>query len=86
MSDLSKQINIGKDLESKLIKVGINSFDELKNIGTEKAFLKIQKIDSGACLSMLSAIEGAIIGVRWHNLPTERKQKLMQFFKKNKIK
>jgi len=85
MSDLSKQVNIGKELETKLIKVGISSFEELKRTGAEKAFLKIQKIDSGACLSLLNAIEGAILGLRWHNLPTERKQELIQFFKKNQF-
>jgi len=85
MSDLSKQVNIGKELEAKLIKVGISSFDELKRTGAEKAFLKIQKVDSGACLSLLKAIEGAILGVRWHNLPTERKQELNQFFKNNQV-
>ena len=79
MSDLSKHINIGKDLESKLIQVGINSFDELKLAGTENAFLRIQAINKGACFNLLCAIDGAIQNVRWHYLPTERKEELKQF-------
>ena len=80
-SDLSQQINIGKDAEEKLIKVGITSFEELKAIGAEQAFLRLQTLDPGACLSLLSALEGAIQGVRWHNLPKDRKEELQQFIK-----
>lgn len=80
-SDLSQQINIGKDAEAKLIQVGITSFEELKAVGAEGAFLRLQTIDSGACLSLLSALEGSIQGIRWHNLPKERKEELRQFIK-----
>ena len=80
MSDLSKQENIGKELEKKFIKVGINNFAELQSLGTEKAFIQLQAIDLGPCLNMLYAIEGAIQGIRWHNLTKERKQELKEFY------
>lgn len=80
MSDLSKQVNIGKELERKLTLVGINSVDELKAAGSEKAFLLIKAIDSGACINMLYALEGAVNDTRWHNLPAERKMELKAFF------
>jgi len=84
MSDLLEQPNIGKDCAKKLQQAGINTFDELKAVGSEQAFLRIKAIDSGACLCMLSALEGAILGIRWHNLPPERKQELKQFFNETK--
>ncbi len=64
MGELSKLPNIGKEVESQLNKVGIFSYDELKDIGTEQAWLKIQEIDSSACIHRLLALEGAIQGVK----------------------
>ena len=84
MSNLQDHINIGKDCAKKLQQVGINTFEELQAVGSEQAFLRIKAIDSGACLSMLSALEGAILDIRWHNLPPERKQELIRFFNETK--
>ena len=80
MNDLLDQPNIGKDCAKKLQQVGIHTFEELKAAGSEQAFLRIKAIDSGACLCVLCALEGAILGIRWHNLPQRRKQELKQFF------
>jgi len=78
-SDLINQINIGKDTESKLIQVGIDSFAKLKAIGSEQAFLRLQTLDPGACLDLLYGLEGAIQGIKWNKLPIEKKQALLQF-------
>ena len=78
-SDLSQQTNIGKELEHKLMEAGITSFADLKNLGSEQAFLRLHAIDNGACFHMLCALDGAIAGVRWHDLPAERKAVLKMF-------
>jgi DNA transformation protein len=78
-SDLINQINIGKDTESKLIHVGIDSFAKLKEIGSEQAFLRLQTLDPGACLDLLYGLEGAIQGIKWNELSKEKKQTLHQF-------
>ncbi|MHB1277679.1 MAG: TfoX/Sxy family protein [Bacteroidia bacterium] len=78
-SDLSDHINIGKDTESKLIGVGIDSFAKLKAVGSEKAFLRLQALDPGACLDLLYGLEGAILGIKWHKLPKEKKEALLHF-------
>lgn len=80
-SDLINQINIGKDTESKLIQVGIDSLAKLKAIGSEQAFLPLQALDPGACLDLLYGLEGAIQGIKWNKLPKEKKQALLQFHK-----
>ncbi|HEY4788955.1 MAG TPA: TfoX/Sxy family protein [Bacteroidales bacterium] len=72
--------NIGKDLSQKLLTLGIDTPEKLKQTGTEQTYLRIKALDPGACFSLLCAIEGAIRGIRWHNLPPERKQELKQFF------
>lgn len=79
-TDLTYHLNIGSDTESKLLQVGIDSMKKLVAMGSEKAFLKIRTIDPGACLSLLYGLEGAILGVNWHDLPSDRKQELKQFY------
>jgi DNA transformation protein len=79
-SDLSQKINIGSDTERKLLQIGVDSMEKLTAIGSEKAFLKIRTLDPGACLSLLYGLEGAILGVKWHEIPADRKQELKQFF------
>jgi DNA transformation protein len=79
MLDLSQQPNIGKDTESKLIQTGICSFDELKSVGTEQAFLRLQTMDPGACIQLLYGLEGAIEGIPATKLAKEKKQELREF-------
>ncbi|GHT36497.1 hypothetical protein FACS189427_08220 [Planctomycetales bacterium] len=80
-SDLKNRPNIGKELEAKLIQVGIDSFTKLRKLGSEKAFLMIRTTDSGACLHLLTALEGAIQDVRKNQLPPKRKAELREFYK-----
>jgi DNA transformation protein len=81
MSDLAKLPNLGKVVVEQLKQVGIESAEELKNIGSENAFIRIKTIESTACISMLCALEGAVQGIRWHQLSPERKKELKEFFK-----
>ncbi|MFA6200895.1 MAG: TfoX/Sxy family protein [Bacteroidales bacterium] len=80
-SDLSNQINIGKDTEKKLIQVGINSFENLVSLGAEDAFRRVRVIDPGACLSFLYGLEGAIEGIKWNKISHQRKKELQEFIK-----
>ena len=80
-TQLSTMPNIGKILAEKLIAVGIDSPEGLAAVGAENAFIRLKTVDKGACLSMLCALEGAIQGVRWHNLSGERKTELREIFK-----
>jgi DNA transformation protein len=86
IGELSKLPNIGKEVESQLKKVGIFTYDELKYIGTEQAWLKIQEIDASACIHRLLALEGAIPGVKKAALPQERKAELKDFYNWHKGK
>ncbi len=80
MDRLSKLPNIGKVLEEKLIDAGVKNADGLKVIGSKEAFIKIKNIDNTSCYNMLCALEGAIQGVRWHELSEDIKQDLKFFF------
>ena len=72
--------NVGKDLSQKLLNLGIDTPEKLRETGTEQTYLRIKALDPGACFSLLCAIDGAIQGIRWHSLPPDRKKELKQFF------
>ena len=53
-------------------------------MGSKKAWLEIKAIDESACFNRLCALEGAIRGMRWHNLPDEVKTDLKEFYNSHK--
>lgn len=74
MGELSKLPNIGKAVEEQLIQVGIVTPEALRGLGAKAAWLKIQEIDSSACIHRLLALEGAIQGVKKAMLPDAVRQ------------
>lgn len=86
MGELSKLPNIGKEVERQLNKVGIFTYDELKDIGSKQAWLKIQEFDASACIHRLLALEGAIHGVKKIELSQQCKSDLKDFYNLHKGK
>lgn len=80
MNNLTKMPNIGKTLADCLIEVDINSAQELKEIGSKEAFVRLKLRDADSCYNKLCALEGAIQGIRWHHLSSETKEDLKSFF------
>ena len=62
----------------------INTYEDLKDYGAEKAWLKIQSIDESACIHRLMALEGAILRIKKSELPQIRKDELKEFYNKYK--
>ncbi|MGD9492182.1 MAG: TfoX/Sxy family protein [Bacteroidales bacterium] len=79
-TDLTSLPNIGKTFAELLVQAGIETTAQLKATGSEKAFIRICAIDSEACINKLCALEGAIQGIRWHQLSPEKKRELKEFF------
>ena len=80
MGELSKLPNIGKVVDEQLNGVGINTVDELIDIGSKEAWLKIKEVDDSVCINSLMALEGAIQNIRWHDLSDEDKNNLKEFY------
>lgn len=80
MGNLSMLPNIGKILEEQLNEVGIETADQLKEIGSKQAWLNIKALDPSACFNRLCGLEGAIQGIRWHGLSKETKDELKEFY------
>ncbi len=72
--------NLGKTLINKLQEAEIENIEQLRMIGSEKAFLRLKTIDPDACINMLYALDGAVQGIRWHQLSKERKEELKFYF------
>jgi DNA transformation protein and related proteins len=80
-SKLENLPNIGVALADLLREAGINTPEDLFETGAIQAFIRIKAVDPEACLSKLCALEGAVEGIRWHNLSNEKKAELKHFFK-----
>lgn len=83
MGVLRKLPNIAEKLEAQLTEVGIPTVDALKQTGSREAWLRIAAIDPSACYMRLCSLEGAIQGVRWHNLDDATKKDMKVFYDLN---
>lgn len=80
MEKLSDLPNIGKEVERQLNEAGITTYEQLKSLGAEAAWIRIQEKDESACIHRLYALEGAILGIKKSLLPNERKTELKEFY------
>ncbi|PXV96086.1 DNA transformation protein [Lachnotalea glycerini] len=80
MGYLSKLPNIGGMVEAQLNEVGITTPEQLRNIGSKQAWLKIKAIDASACIHRLYALEGAIQGIKKTQLSIDKKEELKEFY------
>lgn len=84
MGELAKLVNIGPKLEEQLRQVGVSTPEELKAAGSREVWLRIKAIGPSACIMRLSALEGAIRGIRWHDLDADVKADLSTFYHAHK--
>ena len=81
MGELSELLNIGPAVEGQLNQVGITTYEQLKDMGSKQAWLKIKSIDESACIHRLLSLEGAIRRVKKSQLPPEVKEELREFYR-----
>lgn len=83
MSALSDLSNVGSVLHNNLLRIGVETPEQLRNIGAEEAFVRIRmQADPGACLHMLYGIQGAIDGTPYKFLSIKEKERLKTFYYK----
>ena len=77
-SRLTDLPNIGAALAAKLETAGVATPSELKRLGSIEALRRIRAsgAEEAPCRSMLSALEGAVRGVRWHDIPKPQRDAL----------
>ncbi len=79
MAELSSLKNIGKEIERKLKTIGINSAEELKEIGSKDAWLRLKLKYPEICLVHLYTLEGAINDIEYNQLSEEKRKDLKAF-------
>lgn len=79
MSKLTSLKNIGKEIERKLKTVGINSAEELKQIGSKNAFIRLKIHYPEVCLVHLYTLQGAVDDIEYNRLSENTKHELKEF-------
>ncbi len=79
MAELTSMINIGKEMERKLMSVGIVSSEGLIEAGAKDAFLKLKQKYPNVCLVHLYTLEGAIQNIEFNSLSEDKKKELKEF-------
>jgi DNA transformation protein len=81
MADLVDLPNLGKVAAAQLKKAGVGTPSRLRQLGSVGAAVKLTEAGFDVCSSKLSALEGAIRGVRWHSIPADERAELLRRFR-----
>ena len=77
MSALEDLPNIGKVLAGRLRQAGVETAEQLQELGDSAAFQRLRHVlPDDACVSTRYALAGAVRGVRWHKLDDKLRKKL----------
>ncbi len=79
MSDFKAMMNIGREIERKLVSVGIDSPEKLIELGSKQAFAKLKETYPNVCLVHLYTLEGAICNTEYNRLSEDKKKELKAF-------
>lgn len=75
---LEDLVNIGSECAKALRAAGIGTPAELRRAGSVEAAVRLRRTlgADNVCRSRLSALEGAVRGVRWHAIPKAERDRL----------
>lgn len=79
MGKFTAMMNIGKEIERKLISVGIDTPEKLIELGSKQAFSKLKEAYPNVCLVHLYTLEGAIYNIEYNRLSDEKKKELKAY-------
>ena len=71
--------NIGPKSAAWLRQVGLRTEDDLRAIGALEAFMRVKRAGFKPSLNLLYALEGALVGCHWQEVPQERTLALYRF-------
>ena len=78
MTAAAKIRNIGPKSMAWLRQTGVRSLEDLQAVGSLAAFVRIKRAGFRPSLNLLYALEGAILGCHWQEIPEERRTALVQ--------
>ena len=74
----AKLRNIGPKSMAWLRQTGVRSLVDLQAVGALAAFVRIKRAGFKPSLNLLYALEGAILGCHWQEIPDTRRAELVQ--------
>lgn len=77
MARISSMRNLGPVMERRLADVGIGGEADLRATGSVAAFVRLWFLDPRTSLNALHAMEAALLGIPWQDLPRARKAELL---------
>jgi hypothetical protein len=77
MSSADKLRNVGPKSAAWLRQVGVRTQGDLEEIGAVAAFIKVKRAGFRPSLNLLYALEGALLGCHWQQIPDDRRQQLL---------
>ena len=81
-NELTSLPNIGVVVAQRLRAAGVTTAGQLRELGSVEAAFRLRTLAARRgdepCVSMLSGLEGAIRGVRWHAIPKHEREALWQ--------
>lgn len=77
MSSDGKLRNIGPKSAAWLRQTGIRTQADLEAVGALAAYVRVKRAGFKPSLNLLYALEGAILGCHWQEIPDERRSELV---------
>ena len=77
MSTGTKLRNIGPKSAAWLRQTGVRTQEDLEAVGALAAFVRVKRAGFKPSLNLLYALEGAILGCHWQEIPDERRSELV---------
>jgi len=77
MSSGTKLRNIGPKSAAWLRQTGIRTQEDLEAVGALAAYIRVKRAGFKPSLNLLYALEGAILGCHWQEIPDERRSELV---------
>jgi DNA transformation protein len=83
-NELESMPNIGRAVADRLREAGIATPDGLRRMGAAAAAARLAALrpEDPPCRSMLSGLEGAIRGVRWHAIPKTERDRIWESYER----
>ncbi|WP_147653072.1 TfoX/Sxy family protein [Vulcaniibacterium gelatinicum] len=69
--------NIGPKSAAWLRQVGLRTYEDLAAVGAVEAFMRVRRAGFKPSLNLLYALEGALLGCHWQEVPEARRQELV---------
>ncbi len=77
MATEAKLRNIGPKSAAWLRQTGVRTQEDLVAVGALAAFVRVKRAGFKPSLNLLYALEGAILGCHWQEIPDERRSELV---------